>query len=154
MGRSLDVTIAYGVNLEGGDCSWKLKEDPRTYQPEAGLWFDPENYSEDFLSCALREYLTQKGVEVPQSADSHDLAVLLRKNTGLALVDHGYGDSSQYAIVTFSKTTYDAIGIFHPENLQTQDTGEWDKQLAEFFTSLGITPLQTRPEWLVCASYG
>lgn len=154
MSSSLSICIAYGYNLEGGSCSWALKEDPETYSPIAGPWFDPDSYDDDFLSAALREFLTQRGVQVPKSADAYDLGKMLEQNSGLTVEDHGWGDAPQQALVTFSKTTYDAISIIHPEQLHSYNTGEWDRQLAEFITTLGIIPLQTRPEWLVLASYG
>lgn len=133
MGYATDAILAYGYDLGGPDNTWLVQETDQ-WGGLAVPWFNDEDEL-DFVEAA-KERLKTAGI------------------AGIELDIHCSHDSAS-TLIAVSITTA-ARG--NPERIDFEDltrsrlAADWDEDLANALSVLGLTPLQGAPAWLL-ASY-
>lgn len=143
MGVSTDALLAYGFDV-GGPEDWRVREadgDPN-WTP---AWCDNDE---------------DAGGDVEEAASILDTLCLARRwptvlgESAVRLETHGHPDYPGYLLVAHVMTAYRGTAqvIDRSELERLRVVEDWDGRLNAACKTLGITPVQERPAWLL-ASY-
>lgn len=151
MGRSLSVTIAYGIALGGEYGEWNIAEND-SYDLSIGSWFADDN-DEDFSDQAAIAYLRMK--KVPDIEEYYPTRTL-KEYCALDFDFYGVGDYASRVLYAHRIEKYDCLVTFDPTTLAAMETAAWDVAIGDFLTTLEITmkPGFAKPSWHVFGHYG
>jgi hypothetical protein len=148
--------LAYGYNLGGGD-GWEIAETGE-YGELALDWFDPEDEDTDFVTEAEKRLLVAAGfTETDWRADGYFAREREAKAAlGVRFESYCSGDYSQYAlatkVITVSWGEVEQIDMV--ELVEAPNVHGWDDKLRAALETLGLTPKQESPRWLLCSYWG
>jgi hypothetical protein len=144
-----NAILAFGYDL-GAHGKAKLKEYDKFFGLPDVAWYDrgPENYS--FIEQAENCLLTAAGVEFTESAD---LDPLLKQHLGVWFERYGWDGEPNYVLTGYVlEASWDDTKPIDFAELNKQAVQHrLDTKLADALDTLGITPTQQRPTWLLCA---
>jgi hypothetical protein len=139
MSSPATALFVFGYNLGGDSAGWLIEEIDSREQPEPNLisWFkeDRSGEGEEFTE-ALERML--KSLEVP----------------GLEVVYHGYNLQESAIVLHREQVDSGATLPVDPAKLTALlADGTMVKALQDVVTYLGITPIQSQPEWLILVQH-
>ena len=154
MGQSTNGILAYGYNLGGDEGGWKIAEadeygDWEPHWPDADD--DPEGAVERFLLASVGF------TETDWRADGYrDRKKTAQDQVGVQLESYCSGDYPMWLLAAHVITVYrgDVKEIDFAELMADRLQGEWDAKLALAIQTLGITPKQDKPKWLLVSYWG
>jgi hypothetical protein len=153
MGSSADGILAYGFNLGGDESGWEVREANEFGGLELD-WFDPDEDDGDAFTDAAKERLLAAAgfTETDWAAAGYfDREREAELRVGVTFEHHGYEDyilaARRFTVGQGDTKTIDPAAL--ASNLADADT-----KLTAALATLGITPKQEKPAWLLCASYG
>lgn len=154
MGMSSRARLAYGYALGGDEDSdgWLIEE-----ASEYGEW-EPDWQGEDGITeAAEARMLASVGfTETDWEVDGYfDRQRDAKARLGVKFVHHG-GEWSCVVLATHETTVEwgEVAEIDFATLEQLQVEGDWNAKLAHAVKTLGITPKQASPRWLLVAAYG
>lgn len=144
--------LIYGYNLGGAD-GWKIREADEYGDVEFD-WYD-EDDNDDLIEAAETRLLVAAGFE-PDDEDCLDHATEIRERLGVEFIPYGHVDNSNYVLGTAQVETngWGAEAVDLTALANDPKCAEWDTKLAAVLATLGITPKQAKPAWILCSSYG
>ncbi len=160
MGMNLDATLAYGYDL-GTDEDPKFAEKDRYGQPELD-WFDPEAEDEDegakgFVEQLFNHLYAQ--IDNPEPAEydfQRQRQRVAEQHYGVKIAHSGSHEYPGYIlivpIIQESVNWSDTLAL--DPAVIGEPRPEWDAKLTAVLKTLGITPTQDGPKWLVFPCYG
>lgn len=153
MGVSTDAILAYGYNLGGCD-EWLVEE-----QDEDGLlaldWFTDDD-DESFVDAAIVRLMEASGFVETDGLDSYRARIEAEKNLGVEFVRYCHIDYSGLILAAREIRVYRGdVKVIDPVALSRDPVeGGWDAKLNAALATLGLTPKQERPGWLLCSYWG
>lgn len=163
MGSSPSAFLAYGYDLGGSD-GWKIRETDEYGGIDASnasmlAWYD-EDSDDGFIEQAERRLLDVIAGFTEKWGDNPDGAYFDREKAAKARVSvkfdtYSYGEYPMHVlaakVINVGDDTAKAVDlaglVAHP------DRPKWDAALFDAVKTLGITPVQEKPSWLLCAYY-
>lgn len=156
MGMSASGILAYGYNLGGGD-GWEIAETGEYGEPALD-WFDPEAEDTDFVTEAEKRLLAAAGfTETDWQVDGYFARERAAKAAlGVEFESYCSGDYSQYVLATKVITvSWGEVEPIDVTALQCEPVeNHWDDRLRAAVSTLGLTPKQEKPAWLLCSYWG
>lgn len=157
MGTSTDAILAYGYEL-GGPEEWHLAEASGEYGELVLPWYD-EDSDADFIDAAQKLLSASTGFteEWSEGNDGYfDRKRAAEARLGVVIDCHGHGDFPIYILAAHATTARRGQSeVINMAALTTAATEQaWDAKLAAAIQTLGITPTQDQPRWLLCSYWG
>ncbi|MYT20121.1 hypothetical protein GTW69_07430 [Streptomyces sp. SID7760] len=155
MGTSTNAVLAYGYNLGGDGPGWAFREVGEYGEPTLD-WYDVAD--EDFASAVSARLLASAGF-TEKWGDNPDGGYFEReraaaKSLGVELDSYCHIEAPMYVLAAKVITVYRGdAAILNPAELAAVPP-EWDEKLAAAVTTLGITPTQERPAWVLVSYWG
>jgi hypothetical protein len=157
MGQSTNAVLIYGYDLGGGEKEWLVDEASGDYGDLRVDWYDEEG-QDDFVEAAMKRLRVSAGfTETDWRADGFfrrqreaDDRVAVKFETYCA---------SDYPIYTLAAH----VITVHRGDLEVLDLAQlqrlpgengWDAKLTAALATLGLTPKQEKPGWLLCSWWG
>lgn len=158
MGTSTNGVLAYGYDLGGGEAEWKI-EGLDEYEEWAPDWFDRgEDNSDDVVTAAEEHLLRSTGfTEIDWHADGYfEREAAAKAAVGVEFETYCSGDYPIWALVAHKITCYrgDAVPVDVAALEALRVEQDWDGKLQRAVTTLGITPKQEKPCWLLLSYMG
>lgn len=178
MGASPYGKLVFGFSLGGAEGEWEFEEaEDGTFDPEKLSWLvpsseevqdeeedgdDEEHYisSCDFSLCAEKHLRVQLGGLDPEDGWEREGYFKRRqaadaKLAPVELIMHGYHEDPGHALVAFELSSEwgEVTELDLPSLEQQRLVGDWDAKLVTAINTLGITPTQEGPRWLLLAKY-
>lgn len=160
MGMNVDATLAYGYDL-GTDEDPKFAEKNEYDQPNLP-WFNAEAEDDDegekgFVEQLFNHLYAQIDNPAPAEYDYRRQTVA-EEHYGIRIEHSGSHEYPGYVLIVSdvheSVEWSDTLEV-DPVKLSTlPQEGGWDAKLETVIKTLGITPTQDGPKWLVFPSYG
>lgn len=155
MGTSTDGILAYGYNLGGDDSGWEVAE----ADEYGGLTLDwLAEDDDDFETAAMNRLLAAAGfTETDWQVDGYfKRKNEAEKNLGVGFETYCSGDYPLYIlaakVITVSRGYVEPIDV---TALQCEPVeNHWDDKLRGALSTLGMTPKQEKPAWLLCSYWG
>jgi hypothetical protein len=161
MDSSPSAFLAYGYDLCGEP--WKIAElgDYDLIDAEKVTWYDDGEYAEGFIAQAEKRLLAEiAGFTETWETRTGDGFVQrqfeAKERAGVSFQRYGYREDPKWVlaakVINVGVVTAKAV---EPAELATHpDRPKWDAALFDAVKTLGITPVQETPSWLLCAYYG
>lgn len=160
MGNSPSAALAYGYDL-GGE-SWKFREvdEYGGIDAEKVTWYDDSEDADDFITQAERHLLAAAGFtetwETRVGDGFFERESAAKERLGVTFERYSYLEDPMYVLA--AKTI--GVGDDHACAIGVKDVApdlgqflEWNRTLKAALETLGITPEQENPSWLLCAYY-
>lgn len=157
MGTSTNAVLAYGYDL-GSDEDWKIRETGE-YGALAVDWYD-EDSDDGFVEQAERRLLAAVGFtetwETNDGAGYFDREEQAKARVGVEFESYCHGEYPMYVLATKVITVYRGDSkVLDLAALMAEPTENgWDGKLAAVLQTLGITPKQEEPGWVLCSYWG
>jgi hypothetical protein len=163
MGSSPSAFLAYGYDLGGSD-EWKIHETDEYGGIDASnvstlAWYDTDAI-DGFIEQAKRHLLTAIAGFTEEWGDNQDGLYFDRKKAADAQVGVTFERYSylEYPMFVLAAKVIDvgddeAKPVDLAELVSHPDRPKWDAALFDAVKTLGITPKQEKPSWLLCAYY-
>ncbi|WP_043469014.1 hypothetical protein [Kitasatospora sp. MBT66] len=155
MGMSARAKLAYGYNLGGDDSGWAVKQ----VDEDGSLAVTWPTLNDDGVTEAVEAVLLAAAgfTEMDWRADGYfDRRCQAKARVGVKIVTHCVPDCASHVLAAMEITA--ELGETRPvdfarlaEQAQVED---WDGRLQRALDTLGLTPTQVRPQWLLCPYYG
>lgn len=160
MGQSTNAVLVYGYNLGGGEIDWLVEEANGEYGELHLDWFneDDESGENDFIEAAEKRLLAAAGfTETDWRADGY-FARKREAEKGLGVEFESYcsGDYPIYTLAAHVITVHrgDCKQLSLDELARLPRENGWDDKLAGALRTLGLTPKQAEPAWLLVSYWG
>ena len=165
MGRTIKASLAYGYCLGGGDGGWEFQEVYSDDEYEIGYgpkldWYDDEDEDGDgFQEQATTRLLASAGfTETDWQAEGYyERRWGAEKELGVQFERTGY-EGGDLLLIVKQEGEFDAYcgnaEEIDPAMLTAVGNAEADARLAAALQTLGITPNQPKPAWLLTCYYG
>ncbi|WP_433730770.1 hypothetical protein ACQP2Y_20970 [Actinoplanes sp. CA-051413] len=159
MGMNVEATLAYGYDL-GSMEDFRAVQRGEYDSPDLP-WFDPDDEDASFPDEAEKVLFASVGFTEEWTPASKDNGYYDRKKAAEQQigVDFDYAGSHDYpAFVLYATGSKQSVDwaqtmTLDPNELMAPRPG-WDAKLTAALASLGITPTQAGPRWLVFPFYG
>lgn len=157
MGRSLTAKLVYGYDLGGAEDEWKVRE-ANEYGGLTLDWLDED--TDDVIGDMERRILAVVAGFTETWETSDDGKGFFRRKRaaeatlGVKFGSYGVSDYSAYLLSAHSVDVRGAEVMDLAALESHPDRPQWDAALTAAIQALGITPMQEKPGWLLCASYG
>jgi hypothetical protein len=158
MGMSTNGMLVYGYNLGGDEGGWGVAEAGEYGELEVG-WFNPLDDDEaDFVTAAEKRLLAAAGfTETDWQAEGYFAREREAKAAlGVEFDSYCTGDYPMYVLATKVITAYggDVKDVDMVELVEAPKVHGWDAKLRAALKTLGLTPKQESPRWLLCSYRG
>lgn len=168
MGVSTNAVLVYGYDLGGEDDEWLVEETSGEYGELALDWYseaveDERDEDEDdeetgFIAAAKRRLIAASGFTETNDGSDGYYDRLWEAEEALEVEFESYcsGESPMYIlaakVITVPRGHVEALDLA----AMATDPAEqgWDDKLSAALTTLGITPKQQEPAWLLCSYWG
>lgn len=160
MGSSPSGKLMYGYNLMGTDGEFSIKNVTADGVPDVPWWSsDDDNEDDDDIAGVMHNILLaaigfdENDWRVPGFWERKRAA---ETQLGLKLEYNGSHDFSGTLLVAWSVSVGwgEVLAIDWELLDQQRQREDWDKRLGWGVKTLGLVPLQTRPQWLLATFYG
>lgn len=153
MGTTTNAILAYGFNL-GGTEEWKIQEVPE-YEDFKPSW---RHEGEDLVDAIERVLLADAGF----TEDDWRVGGYFErqreawKAVGLTLVTHCSDEYPMWLLAAHTVESWrgDATAVDWADLERRRIAEDWDGRLRKALTTLGMTPLQAEPAWLLVSYWG
>ena len=162
MGSNAYAHLAYGYHLGSGE-DFKAAERGEYGEPKLP-WLpvdeDGDTDYSDFAEEVERRLLASVGFteEWAPGINFHEREKVAKEQIGVELTHSGHVDYPGWLLIASASETsveWAQVMTLDPAEMIRQSNRElWDTKLAAAVTTLGITPVQHSPKWLVFPSYG
>ncbi|MEV0382356.1 hypothetical protein [Nonomuraea sp. NPDC050643] len=162
MGSSPSAFLAYGYDLGSGE-SWKFREtDEYGYLDSAKFaWHDDDDDAPDFIDQAGRRLLaeiagfTETWETWSEEGNFYAAERAAKERLGVVFETYSYGEYPMHVLAAKVIDVDDgtALVVDLAELVAHPDRPKWDAALFDAVKTLGITPVQEKPSWLLCAYY-
>jgi hypothetical protein len=159
MGISTSAKLIYGYRLRNENDGWLVKEVHDDDSPEYGLkldWLGEDD--DDFQDKAEDRLLAAAGFEDTGYEEDPDAWRARRKEArarvAVTFEIGGYEFSDLFLSVATYKAYLGELAQVTPGGLLVQSGAVADDRLASALATLGLTPLQEQPAWLLTACRG
>lgn len=164
MGMSADAHLAYGYDLGSGE-DFKAAERGEYGEPKLP-WLtddDEEGEHDDFEDAATKLLLASAGFTeewAPEAAEGgyYDRKRVAEERHGIDFDYSGHSDYVGWMLIAQGSERSvewdEAMALDLAELAALPGHHGWDEKLAAALKTLGITPTQDGPKWLVYPSYG
>lgn len=160
MGQSTNATLAYGYDL-GSEEGWKI-EGLGEYGEFPELdWYDPEDEDGDGFQEAAEKHLLAELAGFSErwfkgNEGYFDREKAAKARVGVQFDTHCSGDYPMFLLATKVITVYrgDVKDIDMAALAVEPEMNGWDEKLRVALGTLGITPTQEKPRWLLCSYWG
>lgn len=154
MGTSTNAILAYGYDLGGDESEWKVEQAGEYGSLPRLDWFDPDG--DDGFVTAVEEWLLAAAgfSETDWRADGYfDRKREAEATVGVKFASYCSGDYPMWIIAA-------KVITVHRGDVKTLDLDAlarepaehcWDEKLDAAMRTLGLTPTQDRPKWLLCS---
>lgn len=155
MGQSTNAVLAYGYDLGGDEGGWKIAE-----AGEYGEWEPHWAADEDDDPMAAAGKLLLASVDFAETdwrADGYRARKQAAEaRLGVELESYCSGDYPMWLLAAHTITVYrgDCKEIDFAALEKARADGDWDAKLTHALTTLGVTPKQERPGWLLVSYWG
>lgn len=157
MSTSTNAVLAYGYNLSNG-AGWAFREVDEYGEPKLD-WYDADDEDNEGFAEAISARLlasvgfTEKWGDNP-AGDYFERERAAAKSLGVELQSYCHVEHPMYILATKIITVYRGDAeILNPAELAAIPP-EWDERLAAAVASLGITPTQEKPGWVLVSYWG
>lgn len=154
MGTSTNGILAYGYDLGGDEADWKVRQ----VDEYGGLtldWYDDET---EFVEAAEKRLLAAAGfIETDWQVDGYFAREReAKERLGVEFEYYGSGDCSMLILAAKVITVHRGDAkLIDVTDLQREPVEyHWDELLGSALTTLGLTPTQERPGWLLTSYWG
>ncbi|WP_433330049.1 hypothetical protein [Spirillospora sp. CA-294931] len=161
MGISATAQLVYGYNLGGGEIDWLVEEATGEYGALHLDWYDEQDDVEevgDFVDVAMRRLLASVGFTETdwRAAGYHERKKEAQQRLGVTFETYCSSEFPIYVLTAHTITAAQGHAqTMDMAALQRQPTeNRWDAQLDTALQTLGLTPTQPRPAWLLCSWQG
>ncbi len=156
MGQSTNAVLAYGYDLGGDESEWKIEE-----AGEYGAWEPDWHHDEetDLISAAEQRLLESVGFAetYEDGADGYFRREReAQERLGVKFESYCSGDYPMWVLAAHKITVYrgDSEVIDPAELAALPERNGWDAKLQAAVKTLGITPKQAKPAWLLVSYWG
>lgn len=157
MSTSTDAVLVYGYNIGGGEIDWLVEETNDEYGELNLDWFDSDG-DKGFIEAAEERLLIAAGfTETDWRTEGH----FQRKREAEAQIGVKFESycSGDYPIHTLAAHVITVrrgdLEVLDLAALQRQPAeNRWDDKLSAALRTLGLTPKQPEPAWLLCSYWG
>ena len=154
MGTSTDGILAYGYNLGGDDSGWEVAE----ADEHGGLELDWLADDPGFTTAAMDKLLAAAGfTETDWQVDGYSKRKkAAEESLGVEFETYCSDDFPMYLlaakVITVSRGYVEPIDM--TELVEAPNVNGWDGKLRSALSTLGLTPKQEKPQWLLCSYWG
>lgn len=156
MGQSTNAMLVYGYDL-GSDEEWHVQEAAGEYGELRLDWFN-EDGEDDFITAAEKHLLQAAGfTETDWRADGYfDREREAKEGLGVEFESYCSGDYPIYTLAAHVITVHrgDCELLNLDELARMPGENGWDGKLAAALRTLGLTPKQPSPAWLLVSYWG
>ncbi|MCP9947226.1 hypothetical protein [Actinomadura madurae] len=158
MGQSTNAVLVYGYNLGGGEIDWLVEEANGEYGELQLDWFDEEG-DDDFIEMAEKRLLQANGFTETYEDGREGYFGREReakKALGVEFETYCSGDYPIYTIAAHVITVHqgDCKLLNLDELARLPRENGWDDKLTAVLRTLGLTPKQPEPAWLLVSYWG
>lgn len=157
MGQSTNAMLVYGYNLGGGEDDWHVEEATGEYGELKLDWYD-EDSEDGFIEQAVARLLRAAGfTETDWRADGY-FARKREAEKGLGVEFESYcsGDYPIYTlaahVITVHRGDCELLNLDQLARMPAENG--WNDKLTAALRTLGITPKQAEPAWLLVSYWG
>ena len=165
MGSSPSAFLAYGYDL-GSDDEWKIGETDEyggidASNASALAWYDDSEDADGFIEQAERRLLaeiagfTETWETWTGEGNFFTAEGVAKERLGVAFERYSYGEYPMFVlaskVIDVGDDTAKVVDL--AELAAHPDRPKWDAALFDAVKTLGITPNQERPSWLLGALY-
>jgi hypothetical protein len=160
MGQSTNAVLVYGYNLGGGEIEWLVEEANGEFGELHLDWFneDDEPGENDFIEAAENRLRASVGfTETDWSVDGfYERRREADKRVGVEFESYCSGDYPIYTLAAHVITVHrgDCEQLNLDELARLPRENGWDDKLAAALQTLGLTPKQAEPAWLLVSYWG
>ncbi|WP_327359511.1 hypothetical protein [Streptomyces sp. NBC_01304] len=153
MGSSATAKLVYGYDLGGDDAGWKVKEKGE-YGELSASWYETDSV-EDALENALLAAAGFTDTWTPGDVGYYERRGAALEQFGVKIVTYCMLDSPSYLLAAGQiRAEEDSTTAIDLASLTTRPEREgWDAKLHTAIKTLGLTPEQAQPAWLLCSMY-
>lgn len=166
MGTSTNGILTYGYHF-GSEGNLELREAKKSDTNPDGYfttsWYDyratmTDDYEKVEGSLDPIEAMTKRLYEsipdVPPAEYDWEREEVVKERLGVWFEEHCSGDYPMYVLTTKVLTARRGDADVVPVRELQESQEEWDALLARALQALEVTPIQRRPEWLLCSYWG
>jgi hypothetical protein len=160
MGQSTNAVLVYGYNLGGGEIDWLVEEVDGEFGELRLDWFNGEDESgeNDFIEAAEKRLLQAAGfTETDWRADGYfERKREAEARIGVEFESYCSGEYPIYTLAAHVITVHrgDCELLNLDELARMPSDNGWDEKLASALHTLGLTPKQPEPAWLLVSYWG